>query len=124
MPKTTRKRTKASTSPPATMTVQSRIITKHEEGEEEEVLVDEFEEVEVQVFHTEPAYIEASAGVTKSLRQFESLRVDVRMRLPCYAERADAAFDYAAEWVADRLYDEVDNYFNGEGDDETDTQED
>jgi hypothetical protein len=123
MAKTTRTRKKVSTSPPATITVQSRVLRRVEGGEDEEtVLVDEVEEIEVQVFHSEPAYIEASAGVTKSLRQFESLRVDVRMRLPCYVERADEAFDYAAGWVSDRLYDEVDNYFNGEGDDgETDT---
>ena len=114
MPKTTRKRTK--TTPPATITVQSRVLRKGDGDEEEETLVDEYEEVEVQVFHTEPAFIEASAGVTKSLRQFESLRVDVRMRLPCYTEKADEAFDYAAGWVADRLYDEVENYFKGEGD--------
>lgn len=99
------------------MTVQSRILRKNDDETDEEILVDEYEEIEVQVFHTEPAFVEASAGVTKSLRQFESLRVDVRMRLPCYTERAGAAFDYAAGWVADRLYDEVDNYFNGEGDD-------
>jgi hypothetical protein len=99
--------------------VQSRILQKPPAPaeESEEVLVDEYEEIEVQVFHTEPAYIEARAGVTKALRQYESLRVDVKMLLPCYAERADAAFDYAAEWVADRLYDEVDKYFNGEDED-------
>jgi len=118
MPKTTRTRTKASTSPPATITVQSRILHKPPApGEEtEEVLVDEYEEIEVQVFHTDPAYIEAKAGVTKALRQYESLRVDVKMLLPCYTERASEAFEYAAEWVADRLYQEVDNYFSGEGD--------
>ncbi len=123
MPKTTRKR-KTATSPPAPITVQSRVLQKPPApgDETEEVLVDEYEEIEVQVFQTEPAFVEASAGVTKSLRQFESLRVDVRMRLPCYTEKASEAFEYAAEWVADRLYQEVDNYFNGEGDDaETDT---
>jgi hypothetical protein len=120
MPKTTRKRAKPDTSPPATITVQSRILQKPPApgDESEEVLVDEYEEIDVQVFKTEPAYIEASAGVTKSLRQYESLRVDVKMLLPCYAERADEAFEYAAEWVADRLYQEVDNYFSGEGDDD------
>ena len=119
MPTSTRTRKKAAaTVPPATMTVQSRILTKDAESEEEEVLVDEYEEVEVQVFHTEPAFVKASAGVTKSLRQFESLRVDVSMTLPCYTEKADEAFDYAAGWVSDRLYDEVDNYFKGEGDDD------
>lgn len=115
MPKTTRKRTKT-TVPPGTITVQSRIITRDNGEESEEVLQDVFEEIEVQKFEVEPAYVEVKAGVTKALRQYESLRIDVKMTLPCYTEKADDTFAYASDWVADRLYDEVDNYFKGEDD--------
>ena len=103
---------------PGTTHVQSRILTRHDGEAVLKDVKDEFEELEVQVFETEPAYVEASAGVTKSLREYESLRVDVRMRIPCYTERVDKTFEYAAGWVADRLYEEVDNYFGEEGDDD------
>lgn len=115
--RTRKKKSTPKTSPPGTITVSSRILRRNDGDAEEEVLKDEFEELDVQAFKVEPAYVEASAGVTKSLRQFESLRVDVKMTLPCYTERVTETFAYAAEWVADRLYDEVDNYFKGEGDD-------
>lgn len=123
MPKTTRTRARKTvdTSPPATITVQNRIVTKHDGEESEVVLKDEYEELEVQRFEVEPAYVEVKAGVTKALRQYESLRIDVSMRLPCYTERVDATFEYASDWVSDRLYDEVDDYFKGEdGDGEED----
>jgi hypothetical protein len=119
MPKTTRKRTKT-TVPPGTITVQSRILNTQDGETEEEIIKDEFEEIEVQKFEVEPAYVEVKAGVTKALRQYESLRVDVKMSLPCYTEKADDTFAYASDWVADRLYDEVDNYFKGEDDGEED----
>jgi len=118
MPTSTRTRKKKTVDKnvPGTISVQSRILTTHDGEEVDKEVKEEFEELDVQVFATDPAYVEASAGVTKSLRQYESLRVDVTMRLPCYTERVDETFAYVAGWVADRLYDEVDNYFGEEGD--------
>ena len=74
-------------------------------GEEEEELSDE-----VHVFETEPAYVRATAGVTKNLGDFESLRLDVSITLPCYAEDADKTYLAAADWVYDRLADEIEEY--------------
>jgi hypothetical protein len=99
------------------MTVQSRKIVKTDGEEIETVLTDEFEEVSVQKYETDVAYVTASAGVTKALRQYESLRVDARCSLPCYVEQMDDTYEFAAEWVANRLYEEVDKYFGEEGED-------
>lgn len=109
---------------PGKITVLSRIIDNREldpdapGGRTTVVLTDEMEEVEVQCFETEPARIKVSAGATKKLDQdYEFLRVDVGADIPCYVERMDQTFEYAAEWVADRLYEEIDSYMEG---DETD----
>lgn len=118
MTKTTRKPRTKKTAPPGTITVSTRVIARSDGEESEIIITDDYEEVEVQKFETDPAFVEAKAGVTKSLRQFESLRVDVRMCLPCYMEKADDTFDYAADWVANRLYEEIDKYFEGADDGE------
>lgn len=80
-------------------------------GEEEEDVT-----VEVHEFATEPAYVRASAGVTKNLGNYESLRVDVSMTVPCYAEEAEEIYKGAADKVYDLLMDEVDVYLNGDDD--------
>jgi len=48
----------------------------------------EFEEhrILVDVFETAPAYAEASLGLTINLGNYESLRIDVGARIPCYKE--------------------------------------
>lgn len=114
-PTRTRKKRAVKQDKPGTITVQSRILVRQDGEEEEEIVTDEFEEIEVQKFDVEPAYVSIKAGVTKSLRQYESLRVDVSAQLPCYREKMDETFAYGADWVADKLIEEVENYFNAEG---------
>ena len=40
--------------------------------------------IEVRKFETDPAYVRVNAGVTKNLGNYESLRVDVSLTVPCY----------------------------------------
>lgn len=117
-PTRTRKKKAVKADKPGTITVQSRILVRQDGETEEEVITDEFEEIDVQKFDVEPAYVSVKAGVTKSLREYESLRVDVSAQIPCYREKMDETFTYGADWVADKLVEEVDNYFKGEGDDD------
>lgn len=116
-PTRTRKKRAVKADHPGRIMVQSRILRRQDGAEDEETLVDEYEEIEVQKFQVEPAYIFVKAGTTKSLRQFESLRVDVSAQIPCYMEKMDETFSYGADWVADKLMDEVDKYFEGASDD-------
>ena len=78
-------------------------------GEPDEDLEDS-EEIEVQVFDVEPAYARVGAGVTKKIREYESLRVDVGAWIPCYREQLAEQMEATAEWVAERLDVEVDKY--------------
>ncbi len=78
-------------------------------GESDEDLEDS-EEIEIQVFETEPAYARVGAGVTKKIREYESLRVDVGAWIPCYREQLAEQMEVVAEFIAERLDIEVDKY--------------
>ncbi len=66
--------------------------------------------IEVRRFATEPAYVRVNAGVTKNLGNYESLRVDVSLTVPCYAEELGKVQKRVASLVADMLDEEVDQY--------------
>jgi hypothetical protein len=61
------------------------------------------EVVAVRKFVVEPAKIGVSKGLTINLGNFESARIDVSIQVPCYAEEAAEAFEYASAFVEDRL---------------------
>ena len=66
--------------------------------------------IEVRKFETDPAFVRVSAGVTKNLGNYESLRVDVSITAPCYIEEVNAVQKNVAELVASMLDEEVEQY--------------
>lgn len=90
-------------------------------GEEDEELLED-EKVSVHVFITDPAYVRVGAGVTRKIADFESLRVDAGVSIPCYKEQIEEQFDASAEWVAERLDEQLDQWLGkDEGEDDDDT---
>ncbi len=77
---------------------------------EEEVSDIVLEEREVRFFEADPAYVRVAAGTTSNLGNFESLRVDVAISVPCYQETIEETFEEVAAQVNDLLTYEVDNY--------------
>lgn len=71
--------------------------------------------LEVRKFETEPAYVRVNAGVTKKLADYESLRVDVAISVPCYVEEIEEVEQRVASLVADMLDAEIDEYLGKEG---------
>ena len=69
-------------------------------------------ERQVHVFVTDPAYVRVSAGQTVNLGNYESLRVDVSVTVPCYQEMVEETRESAAEWVATSLQNEIDQWTN------------
>jgi len=63
--------------------------------------------MEVRRFLTEPAKVSFEAGLTLNIGNYESARVAVCVVLPCYTEEVDDAYQYAKDWVSDRLGKEV-----------------
>lgn len=51
------------------------------------------------------ARVKVNGGYTKNLGNFESLRVDVSLELPCRASEKSmqSAFKYASDWVPNKL---------------------
>ena len=96
---------KAATQAPATATVTRHFYQgKSKLGEG---VKDSNETLEVRSFVTAPAEVGVTFGLTVNLGNFKSARVDVSLKLPCYVEEADAAYDHAEQWVQERVKREV-----------------
>lgn len=76
--------------------MRTQIGTVKEDSEERE-------QIEVSRFVTDPAYITFACGATKNMGNYESLRIEVRVTLPCYIEEIDEMYLKAKEWVDNRL---------------------
>lgn len=73
---------------------------KREYGEES----DQDEElISIQKFVTTPAEVEVGIALTMNLGNYESAKLSVHLRLPCYAEEKDEAFAFAQRWVEERV---------------------
>lgn len=81
--------------------VRSRAILSEDRREEE---------FDSEVFQTDPAYVRVAHGVTKSIGDYESLRVDVAITMPCYKEQLDEVASQVGDRVALMMERELDAY--------------
>lgn len=61
----------------------------------------------------EPAFVRVGAGLTCNLGNFESLRIDVAVTLPCLITEIDATVALASDFVADRVAQEETAWLGG-----------
>lgn len=80
----------------------------HEEDREVDVLSAAFSEEDP------PAFVKVSAGLTINMGNFESLRIDCAVTLPCKRGDLEAAHQIASDFVADRISEEQTNWL-GQG---------
>jgi hypothetical protein len=66
--------------------------------------------LQVEEFLVDPAYVEVGASVTRNLGNYESLRVHVEVRIPCYKEQLQQRSEEIAGLVQRRLVEELDAY--------------
>lgn len=85
----------------ATVAVYRTIVGADEETKEV---------IHVRKFVTEPAYVRVNAGVTINLGDYQSMRIDVSVSVPCYAEEIAQVEREVADFVAVRLADEQKEY--------------
>lgn len=71
--------------------------------EREEV---EDEQLKVRPFISEAAEVGLSRGLTINLGNYESVRLDVSIKVPCYLEEAREAFEFARRFTEERLEEE------------------
>lgn len=68
------------------------------------------EEMDARNFDVEPAYVSVNHGRTVNIGNYESVRVDVRVSLPCYAEEVGEALLHADNTAINYLEDVVKDY--------------
>jgi hypothetical protein len=94
---------------PATATITRRFF-KIEKGKQVAVpegAKDEQETLEVRLFQTVPAEVGLAFGLTINLGNFEGARVDVSLKMPCYAEEKDDCYEHVLSWVGERVQKEA-----------------
>jgi len=66
--------------------------------------------IEAILFDVEPAFVRASVGVTRNTGNYESLRIEASLTMPCVPERADDVFRQCAERVGGWITQELEYY--------------
>ena len=93
----------------ARATVSVRRMFKHSG----ELLTDDPEEedadIEVLVFEVEPAQTSLRSGVTLNMGNYYSMTVQVHVSVPCYREELEGAAEFASNFVAKRLDQEIES---------------
>ena len=79
----------------------------HEVSSEDEILRTRFEEGE------QPAIVRFSAGLTINLGNFESLRIDCSVSIPCKPTDIEEAHRIASDFVAERVAEEESHWVGG-----------
>ena len=77
---------------------ESRVVKKEEMDEEK---------IDIRVFHGPVAEIGVDARMTINMGDFESVQVGVSVRLPCYVEEIEAAYNAAKKFADVKLNDQV-----------------
>jgi len=90
----------------------AKTIGKHCSGKEA-ASTEEEDIIAVHRFHTAPAEVEVSVGLTINTGNYNTARIQVSVRIPCYKEEIDEAYVFAQKWVEERVQREksmIDNY--------------
>lgn len=77
------------------------------DGKDKGPAKDTDEVIQINRFATEPARVAVSMGMTVNLGNYESVRIDVSITVPCYFEEHEEAYSYARSWVEKRTLEEV-----------------
>ena len=85
---------------------ETLVVTSTYGGEER----NRTEKLEVRKFLAEPAYVRVNVGMTKNMGNYESLRLDVSLSVPCYTEEIDQVFHSVADRVSVLLEEEMKQY--------------
>lgn len=64
--------------------------------------------IAVHKFETEPAEVGVDYALTMNLGNFNSAKISVSVRVPCYKEEIDEAYEFAQGWVETRVSKERD----------------
>lgn len=91
---------------------EGRIVVSTQQLRARHILSEDQKEevIEAVMFETDPAYIRIAHGVTKKIGEYESLRIDVAITLPCYQETIDQTASDLGDRVGKLMEAELDEY--------------
>ena len=84
--------------------VKDRTSVYHEEDREVEILREMFADDDP------PAHVKVGAGLTINLGNFESLRVDCAVTIPCHRSRIQEAYQLGSDFVSEAISNEQTNW--------------
>lgn len=64
---------------------------------------DDPDTIEVEVMETDPVYVGRNIGRMVNLGDFNNLKVDVELSIPCYREEHEDVHDYVNKWTKNKL---------------------
>ncbi len=79
------------------------VVHENKLAKTSETVEESEESLGVEVFQTTPAVVTLRLGRTVNIGNFNSVRVEVGVSVPCYREQIDDAYAIANTWVAERL---------------------
>lgn len=82
-------------------------VRRQYKGKDEESVKDEYLEARRFPEGTHPAWVGAKYGATVNIGNYESVRIEASVSLPCYTEEIDAAFEAAWSMVEDEVRPQV-----------------
>lgn len=82
--------------------------TYYEDNKEVEVLRQKFSE------ESPAAFVRVGAGLTINMDNYESLRIDCAVTIPCRPDSLDEAYQIASDFVADKISEEQTNWLGSD----------
>jgi len=90
-----------------TRTVQSSVFHLTKKYKMDELSREVSEELAVHTFQSPQAYVGIKKGITVNMGNWESVRLDASISIPCYPEEVGSAYKFAEQFVEKRLEKEV-----------------
>lgn len=82
--------------------------TYYEDNREVDVLRQTFSE------ESPAAFVRVGAGLTINMDNYESLRIDCAVTIPCKPDSLDSAYQIASDFVADKISEEQTNWLGSD----------
>lgn len=88
-------------------------------------VVEDLGTVNVPLFDTEPARLRVSGGITRSIGDYNFVKVEVSLELPVLPEvsELERVYGIATKWVAERVERELNNAMDRDGPDDANQEE-
>lgn len=89
-------------------TMKSSVYHLNKKYNNDELSRELSEEIEVHVFQSPHAFVGLKRGITINTGNWESVRLDFSLSIPCYPEEIGSAYKFAEKFLDEKMEEEVD----------------